>query len=157
MTKKSILGLAFLGIIILVPILGYYFYTHYYLPSTLILPQPLANVEFPAGQAQYPADWPEELRFPPDFVLADASSGTLPEGTTTGWAVKLRIKGNPSEAKQLISEFLKDKGWTAVESDQLDSGGFSLIIKRENGNGIVVIDPDPNISSQTLVIVTVFP
>lgn len=157
MPKKAVLAVVILVIIIVVPSCGFFIYTNYYLPSKLTLPPSLANVNFPTGQAQYAADWPDGLKFPTAFVLVDSSSGTLPGGTTPGWSAKLRFQGNPSEAKKMISEFFKNTGWKIVESDQLDSGGFSLLIQHDAGNGIIVIDTDPNNSSQSLVIVTVFP
>ncbi len=157
MPKKNILALAVFVIFISVLYLSNYFYSHYYLPSTFTLPQPLSNVEFPLGQAQYPSDWPDELKFPSPFVLVDSSSGILPEGTTTGWSVKLKFLGNPLEADKLISEFFREEGWTIVESDQLDSGGYSLLIQRGQGNGIIVMDTDLTNPLQTLIIATVFP
>jgi hypothetical protein len=160
MLKKLIIFLAILGIlgiIVLMAFVGYYLYLNYYLPKTATLPPPLANVDFPTEQVQYPADWPDELKFPEDLVLTDSSSGTLPDSAAMGWSAKLRFQGKPLEAEKIISAYFKDKGWTIVESTELDSGGFSLIIQREQGNGIIVIDTDPNNSSQTIIIATVFP
>jgi hypothetical protein len=137
--------------------LGYFFYTKYYLASQYKLPPPLANVEFPSNPKNYPSDWPADLRFPNDFVLVDSSSGKLPEGMATGWALKLRYEGKPADATNAITSFLKDQRWTIVERNKLDSGGFSLLIQREQGNGIVVIDVDPKNALHSLIIATIFP
>jgi hypothetical protein len=154
MAKRFVFILTILGIIIL----GVYIlYLNYYLPTKYTLPSPLENVEFPTEQEQYPADWLEEFKFPSDFILVDSSSGALPESTVQGWAAKFRYQGTPSEATKAISSYLEKKGWTIVESNELDSSGFSFLIQREKGNGIIIIDTDPNNASQTLVIATIFP
>ena len=125
--------------------------------DNVTLPPPLENVEFPSDPVPYPTDWLNELKFPNEFTLVDSSSGTLPESTTYGWSAKFRYQGKPSEALKIISSFLEDKGWTIVENNNLESGGFSLLIQREHGNGIIVIDTDSRNASQTLIIATIFP
>jgi hypothetical protein len=157
MSKKIIFILLILGIVILGSFFGYYYYENYYLPSKFILPPPLANIEFPSDHMQYPSDWPDELKLPQEFILADVASGTLPEGSTKGWSAKYRYQGKPLVAEKQISAFFENKGWVIVESYKLDSGGFSLIIQRNLGNGIIVIDTDPSNSLQTLIIATLFP
>lgn len=157
MPKKTILALAVLGLFISILYLSNYYYAHYYLPSKFTVPQPLGNVEFSQGQAQYPAGWPDELKFPLAFTLVDSSTGTLSEETTMGWSVKLKFQGKPSDADMAISEFFRDNGWTIVESDQMDSSGYSLLIQRGQGNGIIVLNTDPNNPLQTLIIATIFP
>ncbi len=157
MPKKVVLAILILIAIIVIPSCGFFIYNNYYLPSKLILPPSLANVDFPDGQLQYPGDWPDELKFPSTFTLVDSSSGTLPGGTSTGWSAKLIVQGKPSEARQMVSDFFTGKGWMIVGSDQLDSGGFSLLIQNDSENGIIVIDADPKIPSQSLIIITVLP
>lgn len=157
MSKKIITLLAIFGVVLLTAYVGYYAYINYYLPSRVKLPPPLRNVEFPSEPTQYPEDWPDDLKFPEDFVLVDSTSGTLPESTTEGWSAKLRYQGKPSDAVELASAFFEEKGWTIFQKTRLDSGGFSLILQREQGSGIVVIDSDPNDASATLIIATLFP
>jgi hypothetical protein len=157
MSRKLVTSAVILGIVILLAYFGYYLYRTYSLPPIVPLPPPLASVEFPSEQTQYPVDWPDELKFPSGFMLVDSSSGTLPESTAQGWAAKFRYQGKPSEATKLISSFMEEKRWTIVENNKLDSGGFSLLIQREQGNGIIVIDSDPSDAAQTLIIATIFP
>jgi hypothetical protein len=160
MSKKvflSVIGIGIFAIVISACLVGYYHYKNYYLPSKYTLPPPLENVDFPSEQTQYPADWPDELKFPNEFVLVDSSSGKLPENTVQGWAAKFRYKGKPSEAEKVMSPFLKERGWTIVESHRLDSGGYSLLIQLEQGSGIIIIDDDPNTMSESLIIATIFP
>lgn len=157
MSKKIKPMLAILGMTILLAYFGYYLYIHYYVPPNNTLPPPLAKVEFPNEQIQYPSDWPEELKFPSEFTLVDSSSGTLPEGIAQGWAAKFRYQGKPFEAEKAISLFLVGKRWSVVEKNEFDSGGYSLLIQRGNGNGIIVVDDDPNSSSRSVIIVTIFP
>ncbi len=157
MSKKLVVSAVILVIAILLGYFGYYIYTNYYLPSTVPLPPPLTNVDFPSEPMPYPTNWLDELKFPSEFTLVDSSSGTLPENVTQGWAAKFRYQGKPSDAAKIISSFLEEKGWTIVENKKLDSGGFSLLIQREQGNGIIVIDTDSSDASQTLIIATIFP
>jgi hypothetical protein len=150
--------IAILGVIGLLAILGYSLYSNYYHPSTSsTLPPPLANVDFPSEQIQYPSDWPNELTFPKDLELVDSSSGTMPDNSIKGWSAKLRYQGKPLDAEKMILAFFESHGWTIVDKKQLDSGGFSLLIQRKSGNGIIVIDTDPIHTSQTIIIVSVFP
>ena len=154
MSKKLIIFAVLLGIVFLI---GYYLYTNYYLPSTVTLPPPLENVDFPSEPIPYPTDWLDELKFPEEFRLVDTASGALPEATAQGWAAKFRYQGTPSECTELLSSFLEGNGWTIIENNKLDAGGFLLLIQREQGSGIIVIDIDPNDASQTLIIATIFP
>lgn len=157
MSKKLIPFLIAIGTTTLLAYLGYYLYTHRAVSSIQPLHPPLANVNFPTDQIPYPVDWPEELKFPDEFVLVDSSSGTLPKGIIQGWAAKFRYKGNPSDVDIAISSFLIEKGWSIIEKSKLDSGGYSILIMMENGTGIIAIDKDPNKTSQSLIIVTIFP
>lgn len=156
-SNKSLLLLSILGIVIFLGYLGYYLYINYYLPSTITLPPPLANVEFPSEQTRYPADWPKDLKFPDEFKPVDFSSGLLPENSTKGWSAKFKYQGEASEVTKIISGFFENKGWTIIEHNELDSGGSALLIQREQGSGVIVIDTDATNSSQTLIIVTLFP
>jgi hypothetical protein len=157
MSKKLPIVLAIFGICFLASAIGYYFYTNYYRPARVTLPSALENIEFPSEPTQYPAGWPDDLKFPEGLVLVDSTSGTLPESTTTGWSAKLRYQGKPSDATKLISAFFEEKGWAVSQETQLESGGFSLILEREQGSGIIIVDTDPNDASATLVIATIFP
>jgi hypothetical protein len=147
------------GIVFLIIITGVYIYfTRFYRErATPSLPSPLTAVPFPSEPIQYPADWPGDLKFPKEFVLVDSASGTLPESTAKGWSAKLRFQGKPSEAVTAISGFFEEKGWTIVENDRLDSGGFLLLLRHEQGEGIVIVDTEPSNSSHTLLIATLFP
>lgn len=154
MAKRFVIILTILGIIILG---AYILYSNYYLPTKYTLPSPLENVEFPTEQEQYPVDWFEELKFPSDFILVDSSSGTLPESTTQGWAAKFRYQGTPSDARESSMSFLEEKGWSIIENNKLDSGGYLLLVQREQRSGILIMDTDPNNSALTLIVATMFP
>jgi hypothetical protein len=152
-SKMIIIGI--ISLIVLV-ILSIYLTRFYRVNTTPTLPSPLTAVSFPSEPTPYPTDWPEDLKFPKDFVLVDSTSGTLPESTTKGWSAKLRYQGKPSEAENATTAFFEEKGWTIVENNPLDSGGSTLLLQREQANGIVVIDVDPNDPSVTLIIATFF-
>jgi hypothetical protein len=157
MSKKIVALAVILAALLLSVYIGYYFYINGYFPPTFTLPSPLESVEFPSEPAEYQEDWPDDLIYPTDFVLVDSSSGTLPEDSTKGWSAKLRFQGKSLEALTAITAFFEGKGWTIIDKSSLASGGFTLILQREQGNGIVVIDIDPQHSSQTLIIATLFP
>lgn len=157
MSRKLIISAVVFGIVASIAYLGYYLYSTYYLPSTIKLPPPLENVEFPLEQTQYPEDWINDLRYPEEFVLVESTSGTLPEGASKGWGTKLRYNGKPSEAANALSKFLEENKWNIVEKSGLDSGGFLILIQRDQGSGIIIVDFDPNDPSQSLIIATIFP
>lgn len=123
------------------------------------LPPPLAAVEFPTQVIDYPSGWPAQLHYPEQFKLVEAASGELPGGGSPGWAAKLRYKGTPDSAADLLSSFFTSGGWQITDRMELDSGGFLILIERDNktGTGIVVIDPDPTERSYSRVVAIVFP
>lgn len=116
------------------------------------LPPPLAKVPFPTKEVDYPPDWPTELRFPEEFRLVDVSSGVFLKGDKGG-AAKLLYKGHPQKAAELLSSFFVSRNWQIIKRYELDSGGVTLLIKR-NKSGIIVIDPDPNNPEYTRIAVT---
>jgi hypothetical protein len=118
---------------------------------------PLQEVEFPTQSIAYPEDWPEELRFPADFALVGAETGSLPESTATGWAVKLRFAGSVGSASQSLQQFLGETGWTVAEQAALDGGGWVLVLQREAGNAIAVIDIDPGSPDSSRLLITLYP
>lgn len=125
-------------------------------PSPLVMATqapPLAAVPFPSPTIAYPADWPSELRFPESFVLVEATSGTLPDGSTKGWSAKLRFKGSPNQAVEALTLFLGNGGWQ-IRQLPLDSGGSLLLVQRQgkSGNGTVIIDPDPSDSTSSRIL-----
>lgn len=123
------------------------------------LPPPLAEVDFPSQPVDYPPDWPSLLIYPEQFVLVDASSGTLPEDTSTnGWAAKLRYQGTVEEAAEQMKSFFEPNGWQVVEQSELDGGGVLLLMAQTEpaGTVIVVLDPDQDNSSETRILATVF-
>ena len=122
------------------------------------LPPPLANVKFPTQQIDYPTDWPESLRYPAEFKPVEISSATLVEGGAKSWAAKLRFLGGPSDAADALSTFFTSGGWKVAERIELESGGFTLLISRDDTQtgGIVVVDAEPATPGSTRVLSTVF-
>ena len=119
---------------------------------------PLANVQFPAQEIQYPSDWPADLLYPDQFAVVDTSSGESPERNTTGWATKLRYSGDINGAADLLSSFFVDKGWQVVERTNLDMGGILIILQKNNtSNGILVFDRDSHDTDYINVVTTIFP
>jgi hypothetical protein len=159
MSKKIvILVIAILGVcILLVGVIGYLVYKNYYMPSTATLPPPPQTYDFPSEQIRYPAEWPNDLKFPEQFVLVDSASGSLPESTSIGWSVRLIYQGNTDATVKALSEFLGSKDWTITDNLSVDSNNVSILIEREGSSGIIAISSDPNNPSQTLITATFFP
>lgn len=118
---------------------------------------PLQEVEFSTQSIAYPADWPQELRFPADFALVGAETGSMPESTATGWAVKLRYVGNTSSAMEGLVQFLGQAGWSIAEQAALDGGGWVLVLQRDAGSAIAVIDADPANQDVSRLLITLYP
>jgi hypothetical protein len=117
----------------------------------------LAEVEFPTEPIEYPAGWPEDLRYPEEFDLVDASSGSLPGSSALGWGAKLRYEGDLEAAASALSSFYEDNGWEVAEQSFLDTGGVVMVITREAGSGILVMDADGDDPAYTNVVAVVFP
>ncbi|MCU0485753.1 MAG: hypothetical protein MUC85_06530 [Anaerolineales bacterium] len=118
---------------------------------------PLQDVEFPTQSIDYPSDWPPELRFPADFALVGAETGSMPESTATGWAVKLRFAGNTGSASERLQQFLGETGWSVAEQAALDGGGWVLVFQREAGSAVAVIDIDPGSPDSSRVLISLYP
>jgi len=125
---------------------------------TVTLPLPLAKVEFPTQAVAYPPEWPADLRYPEEFSLVETSSGALPGGSK-GWAAKLRYRGDPQSAADLLSSFFTARGWRVVERIELDAGGFLILVQQheKRNSGALVIDPDTSDPGYTKVVATAFP
>jgi hypothetical protein len=129
-----------------------------YVPLPTLSP-PLASVEFPLEEIEYPYGWPAELQYPNEFALVGASSGSLDPDSPEGWAAKLRFRGGASSACDLLTSFFISKGWQINERTGLDSGGILVMVERNAGanEGILIIDPDPTDPANQNVLVLVFP
>ena len=125
---------------------------------TITLPPPLAGVEFPTQAVAYPPEWPADLRYPEEFSVVETSSGALADGSK-GWAAKLRYRGDPQGAADLLSSFFTARGWRVVERTELDSGGLLILVQQDDkrNSGALVIDPDTSDPGYTRVVATVFP
>jgi hypothetical protein len=123
------------------------------------LPPPLAGIDFPVESVEYPPEWPIELRFPQEFTLLETTSGMAYNSQSAGWAAKLRFTGTPDNAADSLSSFFIDNGWQVIERIQLDSDGILLFLERieRSGTGSAVIDPNPENSRESRIMVTVFP
>ena len=120
------------------------------------LAPPLARVDFPEQVISYPPDWPDKLRYPEEFLLVEALTGTLPGGKQA-WTTKLRFKGDPKSAAASLTTFLTSQGWQ-VERTDLDSGGVLLKIEgNEKGSaGVIDLDADAEQSTETKVLAAIF-
>lgn len=157
MSKKLTAFLIILAALPGVMYIGVHVYKKYYLAPQVILPSPFENIEFPADATNYPAEWPEEFRFPKEFILLDSVNGSLPESETVAFSAKLKYPGTPSEAKKIIASFFANIGWSIVEDHTLDSGAVTMVLQKGEGNGIIAIDKDPKDPASTLIVATLFP
>lgn len=157
MSKRYLLLLTFL-IILIIAIAAIYFISHSKpTTSTDITSSAIVNVEFPKTEEDYPADWPEELKFPPEIILVDSKTGFSADGNKKGWMAKFRFHGNPQNAERIIANQFKELDWTISEKHEFDSGGYLLLIEKEDGDGIITIEKDPNENTQSIILATYFP
>jgi hypothetical protein len=141
---------------------GYLFYQNFTRASQISnsqssIPNPLATISFPDEAVQYPADWPEELKYPKDFILVDTASGSYSEDTPVAYSAQLRYRGTPSQALAAMVAFLQENGWSVLDSTTSNSGNASLIVERAQGSGLIGFNIDSNDSNQTLITATIFP
>lgn len=117
------------------------------------LEPPLARETFPGLTIPYPADWPLELVYPPQFSLVDESSGTLPESNTTAWAAKFRYEGTPIGADETLLAYWETSGWRVAE--QIDLGGHARVFLVANGEldaeGVIVVDAEDGVTDSMLI------
>lgn len=120
-------------------------------------PPPLASGYFPKETISYPAGWPASLRFPPEFRLLEANIGSVTANSPVGYAAKLRFDGQPKQAEEKLTTFFTSQDWQIYQKTALDSGGFLLIILKNNKaqQGILEIDNDPDNPGQSILIATV--
>ena len=121
------------------------------------LPPPLADMVFPESAAEYPRDWPADLRYPEPFRLAATSAGFLPGGSSQSWATQLRYPGEPKAAADALAAFFTGKDWKITEQTVLDAGTHVLLIERgANGqSGLVIVDADDSHPGQSKVLATI--
>jgi hypothetical protein len=120
---------------------------------------PLAEARFPEQTIDYPSEWPTSLRFPVEFRLVEANAGSIKSGAPKGYTTKLRFTGDPQRATEQLISFFTSQGWQIADQSALDSGGFFLLIKKndQKNQGILVIDKDPTDPNATLIVATIFP
>jgi hypothetical protein len=123
----------------------------------LALSSAIVNLEFPTSKIPYPSDWPEDIQFPEDLILVEANSGTATDGERQGWSGKFRCSCTPNEAEKIIMDDLKGKDWSQVENMRLEAGGVVFIVEKEPGEGIIIIDYDPDDDKQSIILATFFP
>jgi hypothetical protein len=124
------------------------------LPQDLVatLPSPLARVEFPEENTEYPVDWPPAYRYPESMRLVELASGSVLAGDAAGWTMKHRFSGEAEEAARLVESWFVENGWQVVERLSLDSGGSVLLVEwRDGGSGIITIDSDPSRLGDSLI------
>jgi hypothetical protein len=117
----------------------------------------ITNIEFPLESVEYPQNWPEDLKLPDGIILVDSKSGLAPEGDRQGWLGKFRFTGDPSEAERLISIHFSESGWKTRRIGEFASGGFVLLLEKDQSDGLVVVDIDPEDPSQVIIAVSCFP
>jgi len=151
-------GILLALIVLSVGILIFLFLSQRSQSETPALPSPLEGVYFPTQTISYPSDWLDELRYPEEFHLTEASSGKMMESEKIGWAAKLIYEGKLIDAQEEMVTFFESNGWQVVQSTQLDSGGSLIIINNTNGgSGMVVIDLDQNDPDYIRIEAVVFP
>jgi hypothetical protein len=118
----------------------------------------LADIPFPQQSAEYPSQWPDDLRYPRQFQVVDTTMQRAGRKARQGWAAKLRYKGTPAHASEDLAAFFSERGWRIVERTELEYGGYLLLIARDGslGSGSIVVGADEQNSGAARVLATVF-
>lgn len=130
-----------------------------FLPPLPTFPPPLAVVPFPELGLPYPIDWPAYFRLPESFELVEFESGQLPDGGTQGLGAKFRYEGTPEAILEELEAYLPSTGWEIIDKIELDSGGLLLFVSSadKEGEGMMVIDPDPVLSHTSRIMLLLAP
>lgn len=155
-------GVLGIGIISIVIVGGYLLFKSYKAESlnedqVLSLPPLLEGVDFPDQPTEYPSGWPEELIFPEPLMLVDTVSGRMPDSIQDGYSAKLRYAGTAEKAVSIIEDYLSNNDWSIAEKEKIEQGSFMLLIEKENGSGIILVEEDIKTSGVSYVLATMFP
>lgn len=119
---------------------------------------PLEAADFPRDTRAYPEEWSDAWRYPDTFRLVGALQGFAAGVERPGWQAKLRFTGSVAEAAEALETFFRGLEWTISERTALPEGGLVLWLSGPSGgSGLIVCDPDPEVSTETRVLATVFP
>jgi hypothetical protein len=132
-------------------------------PSDTPIPLPtlapvLVDIPFPQQSAEYPSQWPSDLRYPRQFRVVETTMQSAGGKARQGWAAKLRYEGTPAHASENLAAFFSERGWRIVERTELENGGYLLLIARDgaSGSGSIVVGADEQDSGAARVLATVF-
>lgn len=127
------------------------------IPPTITALSPLSDIEFPQDEINYPNIWPENIRFPEEFLLVEARSDYLQTDSTTIWTAKLRFKGEIETAENEITSFFISNGWQILDRTEEQSAGVIVIISKgdESNQGFIIIGSDASDPSNTNLFVSV--
>lgn len=114
----------------------------------------LEEDDFPVEEINYPSDWPETLEFPDEFKLVDANTTSILEDENPSLTGKIRHLNPPNVVNQSLLSFLNSHDWKVVRNESVDSGAYFLMVEKEGGSGMFVIDSEPN-GNGSLIIFTV--
>lgn len=117
-----------------------------------------ADTEQPKPAGRYPSGWPDELRYPAQFVMEDANTVRTPDQSQPAYAVKLHYDGDMQAAAKSLSSYLESQGWQVSERSELDSGAISIKLTRNNGRDTseILIDPYPEEPGKVRILAIVF-
>lgn len=121
------------------------------------LSPPINGEYFPTQQVPYPPDWPNDLRYPDEFILVETVvSPTFADGTRM-WDAKLRYKGDLKTADRLLSQFLTAKGWQIIDHIESLKRGITVMIERNNqlNSGGLLLNSDTEHPDDVIILVTI--
>lgn len=116
-----------------------------------------ANIDFSSEKIDYPTDWPESLILPDEIMLVEYASGSALENKTQGWSGKFRFEGTLSSLENILRNHFESEGWKIEKIGDGSSNGFVLLLQKDEGDGLIVVDTDPENTKQKIVAISFFP
>lgn len=117
----------------------------------------ITSVEFPLESVNYSPDWPDDLKFPDEIMLVEYQSGDALKGSSQGWSGKYRFNGDPSKLSGVLTNHFEQSGWNSTLIGDFPSSGYVLLLEKDQGDGLVIVDVDPDDPSETIIMVSLFP
>jgi len=120
--------------------------------SSIIMPLPSEKVE-------YPAQWPQEFIYPPEYKLVDSGMGQLTAESAQMYKAFLLFEGKPTEATCGIIRYFEDKSWEVEELVSRNDLGFIVVLRDKDGvgTGLLNAEMQPQDKNRSKLTISLFP
>jgi hypothetical protein len=157
LSNLKFIGFVLLGLVVLTLFLVNFFSRIFSPPSENQASSVISNIKFHTENIDYPQEWPNDLILPDLINLVDYASGLATENDKQGWNGKFRFEGSFSQAEKMIKRHFMDLGWDIEKIEDSSLSEFVLLLSKDNGDGLVVLDIDPKDSNQIIIAISLFP